>query len=93
MLVTQAVAAQCDDGREGDSEALSRRWDTGKKPGNVACMCEGEDEFVDYAVDADGAGNEGERGIGGVAEDEVVRVEGCETVFSDSAPVMGRVSC
>ena len=92
MLVTQAVAAQCDNGREGDSEALSCGWDTRKKPGNMACMCEGEDEFVDYPVDADGARDEGERGIGGVAEDEVVRVKGCETVFADSTTVMGRVS-
>lgn len=48
---------------------------------------EAEDEFVDYAVDADCAGNEREGSVGWVGEDEVVGVEGCEAVFAYAAAV------
>lgn len=46
---------------------------------------EAEDEFVDDAVDADGAGDEAEGCVGRVAKDEVVRVEMCEAFFADAA--------
>ena len=89
MLMAQAVAAQGDHRGERDSETLSRGRNTRKKPGYLAGVCEGEDELVDYAVDADGAGDEGERCVRGVAKDEVMCVEGCEAVFADSAAVSG----
>lgn len=77
MLVAQAIAAQRNDRRKGDGEAFSRRRNTGEEPGNVLGVREGEDEFVDYAVDSYGARDEGERRVRGVAEDKVVRVEVC----------------
>lgn len=76
MLMAQPITAQRDDGREGDGEAFSGGRDTREEPGDGASVSEGEDEFVDYAVDAYGAGDEGEGGVWGVAEDEVVGVEG-----------------
>lgn len=76
VLVAQTIAAQSDDRGEGDGEAFAGRGDTREEPGDGAGVGESEDEFVDYAVDSYGAGDEGEGGVWGVAEDEVVGVEG-----------------
>ena len=50
-------------------------------------MSEGEYKLVDDAVYAHGSRDEGERSVGWVAEDEVVRVESCQSLFADSAAV------
>jgi len=41
-----------------------------------------ENELVDYTVDAYGSGDEGEGGVGRIAEDKVVRVECCQSLLA-----------
>jgi hypothetical protein len=77
VLMAQSITSHGDNGRKGYGEGFACGRDTRKKPGNVFSVCEGEDKLVDYAVDAYGAGDEGERGIRRVAENEVVGVEVC----------------
>ena len=74
--MAQSIAAQRDDGSKGDSEAFAGGRDAREEPGDDAGMGEGEDKFVDYAVDSYCAGDEGEGSVGGIAEDEMVGVEG-----------------
>ena len=50
-------------------------------------MRELEDEFVNDAVCSHSARDEGELGVVWVAEDEMMRVKGCETFFSYAAAV------
>ena len=77
MLMTQTVSTHTYDTGKRDLELLASRRNTGQQPGDVFCVSEAEDEFVDYAVDADGAGDKAEGCVGRVGEDEVVGVEGC----------------
>lgn len=76
MLMTQPIAPHSHDARKRDLELPSRGRDAGNQPGDFVSVREGEDEFVDDAVDGDGAGDEGEGCRGGVGVDEVVCVEG-----------------
>lgn len=76
MLMTQAIAAQRHDASKRNLELLARGRDARDEPGYFAGVREGEDKFVDDAVNADCAGDEGEGGVWGVGEDEVVGVEG-----------------
>ena len=41
-----------------------------------------EDELVDHTVDAYGPRDEGESGVGRIAEDEMVRVKRCESLLA-----------
>jgi hypothetical protein len=52
-------------------------------------VCEREDEFVNHAIDTYGSRNEGESGVGWVAEDEVFCVEGCQFLFADTSTGRG----
>ena len=75
VLVAQSITSHGDDGCEGYGKGFACGRDTREKPGDVFSVCECEDKLVDYTVDAYGAGDEGERGIRRVAEDEVVCVK------------------
>lgn len=55
------------------------------QPINLPIVREGEDEFVDDPVDADGAADELQLRIRGVAEDEVVAVEVGQLGAADAA--------
>ena len=63
------------------------RWGEGryKQPVNHHVVCEAEDEFVDYAIDAYCSGNEFEGCVGRVVEDEVIAVEVCEGSSTDAS--------
>lgn len=74
--MAQPISPQRHDARERDIQLLARRWYARDKPRHLLRMRKAEDELVDDAVDADGAGDEGEGSIRRVREDEVVRVEG-----------------
>lgn len=76
--MAQPIPAQRHYARERDIELLARGWDARDKPGHFLRVREAEDELVDDAVDADSARDEGERCVGRVGENEVVRVEGGE---------------
>lgn len=56
--MTKTVAAQGNYTGEGDVELLSCRRYAGDKPGYFCRVCEAEDEFVDDAIDTNGAGDE-----------------------------------
>ena len=75
--MAQTVSTHGDDAGEREGEDLACWRDAREEPGDVFGVGEAEDEFVDYAVDADGAGDEAEGCVGRVAEDEMVGVEGC----------------
>lgn len=75
--MAQSISPDRDDAGKRDIQLLARWWDAGEQPGHLGRVREAEDELVDDAVDADGAGDEGEGGVGWVGEDEVVGVEGC----------------
>jgi hypothetical protein len=51
-------------------------------------VCEAEDEFVNDAINADGARYKREGSIRWVGVDEVVGVKGCEAVFAYAATVL-----
>lgn len=55
MLVTKSIAAHGNDAGEGNGERPAGGRDTRQEPGNFFGVCEGEDEFVNHAVDAYGA--------------------------------------
>lgn len=76
MFMTKPIATHSHDASKWNLEFPASRWNAGQQPGHFAGVREAEDEFVDDTVDADGAGDEGQGGVGGVGEDEVVRVEG-----------------
>lgn len=76
VLVVEPVAADVDDADGGDGEGLVGWGDFGEEGGDFGGVGAAEDEFVDYAIWADGAGDGLEGRVGGVAEDEVVAVEG-----------------
>jgi len=82
VFMTQSITAHSNDTRERYGEWLSGGRDTGKQPGNFFGVGKREDELVDYTVDAYGSGDEGEGGVGRIAEDEVVRVECCESLLA-----------
>jgi hypothetical protein len=63
MFVTQSVAAHGYDAGEWDVEFLAGGRYARDQPGYFGRVGEAEDEFVDYAVDADGARDEGEGSI------------------------------
>ena len=73
--MVQAVAADIDDGGEGDLDFKVGRGDTGDQPIEFSVVREAEDEFVNDAVDGYGPADELEGGVGRVVEDEVVPVE------------------
>lgn len=77
MLVVEPVATDIDDADHGDGKGLVRHGDAGDEEGDLSCVCAAEDEFVDDAVWADGAGDGFEMRVWGVAEDEMVTVKGC----------------
>ena len=85
MLVVQPVAADVDDRGERDLDPLVRRRDAGEQPVNGPVVRELVDEFVDDAVDAHGARDELEGGVGRVVVHEVVLVEVGEGRAADSA--------
>jgi hypothetical protein len=87
MLMTQAIPAHANDARERDLEEFVRRRNTRDEPRYFSSVCETEDEFVDDAVDADGAGDEGGGSVGGVGEDEMLGVELGEIGFAYAAAV------
>jgi hypothetical protein len=77
VLMAQAITAHSHDRSKRDLEFLARGRNAREQPRDLAVVGQREDELVDYAVAAYGTGDEGERCVVGVGEDEVVRVEGC----------------
>jgi hypothetical protein len=75
MLMAQAVAAHSHDRRKRDLKFLARGRDAREQPGHLAVVGQREDELVNYTIAADGTGDQGERCVVRVREDEVVRVE------------------
>lgn len=75
VLVVELVATEVDYGGEGEGGMLEGWRDTREKPRDVLVMSELEEELVDDAIDADGATEQFEFGVGGVGEDEAGAVE------------------
>lgn len=75
MFPGDLAAPDRDHGDEDDADFAVRGRDVGQEPGDLLRVAEGEEEFVDEAVCADGAGEEAEleggRGVG----EEFFRVE------------------
>jgi hypothetical protein len=85
--MTQPIPAHANDARERDLEGFVRRRNTRDEPRYFSSMRETKDEFVDDAVDADGAGDERGSGVGWVREDEMLGVKLGEVGFPYAATV------
>lgn len=58
MFVIESIASHIHHGCERDADVSPGGWDAGYEPGNGDGVREAEDEFVDDAIGADGAGDE-----------------------------------
>jgi hypothetical protein len=83
--MTQPVAAHRNNARERDFQSLACGRNARDEPRYFAGMREAEYEFVDDAIDADGATDQRRRRVRWIREDEVFGVKGREVGFTYAA--------